>query len=95
MYQGVALSKMDFISMDTEHTDLQSIQDANVELEVVLLKQKIPLKDLMALKQNSTLILDTPITTPAYLSLNGKAFARGTIVQANEFYGIEITEIQT
>ena len=74
--------------------DVQSLQEAYVDLQVVLLQQNIAVKDLLSLKQNSTLIFDTPIDSPAYLSMNGAKFALGNIVQVNEYYGIEITEIQ-
>ncbi|MDF2576881.1 MAG: Type flagellar switch regulator (C-ring) FliN C-term [Chlamydiales bacterium] len=72
---------------------LKNIQTTPLKLDVVLLQQEISIKQLMTLSPGSVLPFDYSVKTPAYLTVNRKKIAKGTVVQANEHYGLRVDEI--
>jgi flagellar motor switch/type III secretory pathway protein FliN len=72
---------------------LKSIGEAPVEISVVLLQQKVAVKDLRNQTAGSVFVFDVPADAHAYVTLNGQKFASGKVVQVDGSYGIEIDSI--
>ena len=71
-----------------------TIKDIKIEMDLILLQEQIPIKDLLKLGVGSILVFNASVNSSAFLASNGQIFASGNIVQVNENYGLEITELQ-
>lgn len=72
---------------------IYSLKNAPVQIQAILLEDRIPIKELLNLECGSTLSFDVSIEHEALLSLNGHRFAKGKVVQVDGQYGLKITEI--
>jgi len=77
----------------TEVRILKNLKETELELGIVLAEKDFNIEDLTSLSPGSVLILDTLVSEPAYLAVNGKKFLAGKVVKAGENYGLEITEV--
>jgi len=69
------------------------IQDIDVRLTVELGRTDMPLRDVLALGEESVVMLDRLTDEPLDVKVNGKLIARGEVVVIDEYYGVRITEI--
>ncbi|MFQ5738022.1 MAG: FliM/FliN family flagellar motor switch protein [Acidobacteriota bacterium] len=72
---------------------VQRILDIELPIVVYFGSSRRPLREIISLVPGAVLEMDTPADEPAVLRVNNKIFARGSIVEVNGYYGIEITEI--
>lgn len=79
--------------LDSQVRILKSLKDTELELSVVLMERDFPIGQLMALSPGSVLPFECSTSEQANLSVNGNPFARGNVVQINEYYGLEVKEV--
>jgi len=78
-----------------QRTDLDTILDIPVQLEVQLGRTKIAIKNLLQLAQGSVVELDGMAGEPMEVLVNGCLIAQGEVVVVNEKFGIRLTDIIT
>lgn len=69
------------------------ILDVPVQLSVELGRVKMPLREVMELKEGSVLPLNKSAGEPVSLYVNEQLMARGEIVLVEDFLGVRITEL--
>jgi flagellar motor switch protein FliN/FliY len=73
--------------------DSSLLRDVEVTLQARLGKVVMPISELMALRKDSVLSLDTRLNEPIDLLLNDTLVARGEIVAVDDMLGVRIVEI--
>ncbi|MDH5325980.1 MAG: FliM/FliN family flagellar motor switch protein [Gammaproteobacteria bacterium] len=73
------------------HLDL--IKNVKVKLEVFVGDTELSVGELMDLKENQTIALNTDVSAPLDIVLDGKVVARGALAAVGDNFGIRITEI--
>lgn len=74
---------------------INPLHDVKVTLQVRIGELQTTLGQLMSLKENEILELDTPVGHPIDLLLNGKVIARGTLMAVDGRFAVRVTEIPT
>lgn len=69
------------------------ILDVPVQLAVELGRTKMPLKEVMELREGSVIALNKSAGEPVSLYVNEQLVARGEIVLVEDFLGVRITEL--
>ena len=69
------------------------IQDIDVRLTVELGRTDLPLRDVLALGEESVVMLDRLIDEPLDVKVNGKLIARGEVVAEGNRFGLRILEL--
>ncbi len=77
----------------TQALILNSLKTTTLDLQIVLLEKEMNLGQLVSLSPGSILTFDKPVSSPAHLYVNAKKFAKGTVVQVAERYGLKLTEL--
>lgn len=75
------------------YQDIQRILDIPLSIDVVVGKTKILIKDLLGLKSGSIVSLDSNISDPVSIYVNGKLIAKGELVVVGENFGVRVLEI--
>jgi flagellar motor switch protein FliN/FliY len=73
--------------------DSSLLRDVEVTLQARLGQIVMPISELMALRGDSVLSLDTRLNDPIDLLLNDVLVARGEIVAVDDMFGVRIVEI--
>jgi len=73
-------------------TGMNLIMDVPVQLSVELGRVKMPLREVMELREGSVIPLNKSAGEPVSLYVNEQLMARGEIVLVEDFLGIRITE---
>lgn len=73
--------------------DSSLLRDVEVTLQARLGQFVMPISELMALRTDSVLSLDTRLNEPIDLLLNDTLVARGEIVAVDDMFGVRIVEI--
>lgn len=73
--------------------DLEMIADITMSVTVELGRVKLPVRDLLALREGSLLELDRVAGAPVDVLVNGSLVARGDVVVVDDELGVRITEI--
>ena len=73
--------------------DLDMIADITMSVTVELGRVKLPVRDLLALREGSLLELDRVAGAPVDVLVNGSLVARGDVVVVDDELGVRITEI--
>lgn len=98
------LDDMDFNLLDDEEspelpTDsdktkpLSFLNDIPVQVTVEVGAKTVTLQDLLAIKNDSVLMLNKENGEALDIKVNGKIFAYGEVVVSNGHYGVKITDI--
>ncbi len=98
------LDDMDFNLLDEEDTpelaessnetnSLSFLNDIPVQVTVEVGAKTVTLQDLLAIKNNSVLMLNKENGEALDIKVNGKVFAYGEVVVCNGHYGVKITDI--
>lgn len=69
------------------------IQDIDVRLTVELGRKNLPLRDILALGENSVVELDRLTDEPLDIMVNGRPIARGEVVAQGNRFAIRILEL--
>ena len=69
------------------------IQDIDVRLTVELGRTDMRLRDVLALSEESVVMLDRLIDEPLDVKVNGKLIARGEVVAEGNRFGLRILEL--
>ena len=69
------------------------IQDIDVRLTVELGRTDLPLREVLALGEESVVMLDRLIDEPLDVKVNGKLIARGEVVAEGNRFGLWILEL--
>lgn len=69
------------------------IQDIDVRLTVELGRTDMPLRDVLALGEESVVMLDRLTDEPLDVKVNGKLIARGEVVAEGTRFGLRILEL--
>ena len=69
------------------------IQDIDVRLTVELGRCDLPLREVLALGEESVVMLDRLIDEPLDVKVNGKLIARGEVVAEGNRFGLRILEL--
>lgn len=73
---------------------LQALHDVELNVEVVLGRARIPLRDLLAAHPGTTIELDRSVHSNVDVMVNGTLFARGEMVVVDDSeIGVQITEV--
>jgi flagellar motor switch protein FliN/FliY len=74
--------------------NLKLVGNVKVKVRAVIGDAELTVSELFALKENSSIKLDTLANAPIDLYLEGKLIAKGDLVVVDDSFGIKITEIQ-
>jgi flagellar motor switch protein FliN len=69
------------------------IQDIDVRLTVELGRTDMALRDVLALSEESVVMLDRLVDEPLDVKVNGKLIARGEVVAEGNRFGLRIIEL--
>lgn len=69
------------------------IQNVRVKLTIRVGEAVVSVGELMGMKQDQTLKLDTALDTPIDVLLEGNVVARGQLVAVDNNFGVRITEL--
>lgn len=73
---------------------LEALHDVELNVEVVLGRARMPLRDLLAAHPGTTIELDRSIQSTVDVMVNGTLFARGEMVVVDDSeIGVQITEV--
>ncbi len=75
------------------YQDIQRILDIPLNIDVVVGKTNILIKDLLGLKSGSIVSLDSNISDPVSIYVNGKLIAKDELALVGENFGVRILEI--
>lgn len=95
--QSIELSELEKKGSDGKallDDNLELIKDVKVSLQVLLGEAELQVEELFNLSQDSVVKLDRDISAPIDILLNGKLFARGKLVAADDNFGVQITQIE-
>lgn len=73
--------------------DLELIADITMSVTAELGRVKLPVRDLLSLREGSLLELDRLAGGPVDVLVNGSLVARGDVVVVDDELGVRITEI--
>jgi|694.fasta_scaffold08205_3 flagellar motor switch protein FliN/FliY len=71
----------------------ESVQNIKIEINVILGRTKIPLKELLEAQAGSVIELDKLAGEPVELEANGTVVGWGEVVVVNDNFGVRITKI--
>ena len=71
------------------------IQDIDVRLTVELGRKNLPLRDILALGENSVVELERLTDEPLDIMVNGRLIARGEVVTQDNRFAIRILELMS
>lgn len=74
--------------------NIKLVGNVKVKVRAVIGDAEITVSELFALKENSSIKLDTLANAPIDLYLDDKLIAKGDLVVVDDSFGIKITEIQ-
>lgn len=74
---------------------MEIIKGVKVKLEVRIGDAELTVDELMALKNGSVVKLTKPVTAPVELLLDNQIVALGSLVAADDNFGIQITDIKS
>ena len=72
---------------------MELIKNVKVRLEVKIGATNMSVGELMELKENSIVVLDSDIAKPIDIVLDGKVIARGSLAASEDNFAIQITEV--
>lgn len=73
---------------------LEALHDVELNVEVVLGRARMPLRDLLAAHPGTTIELDRSVQSTVDVMVNGTLFARGEMVVVDDSeIGVQITEV--
>ena len=73
---------------------LEALHDVELNVEVVLGRARMPLRDLLAAHPGTTIELDRTVHSTVDVMVNGTLFARGEMVVVDDSeIGVQITEV--
>lgn len=73
---------------------LEALHDVELNVEVVLGRARMPLRDLLAAHPGTTVELDRTVHSTVDVMVNGTLFARGEMVVVDDSeIGVQITEV--
>lgn len=73
---------------------MDALHDVELNVEVILGRARMTLRDLLAAKPRTTIELDRPVRSPVDVMVNGTLFARGEMVVVGDSeIGVQITEV--
>jgi flagellar motor switch protein FliN/FliY len=72
---------------------LNTLKDTQLDVGVILMDKEFAIGDLIKLNPGAVLMFDKQDGTPATVQANGKAFAKGEVVQLGDRYGLKVTEL--
>ncbi|UNC91774.1 flagellar motor switch phosphatase FliY [Candidatus Contubernalis alkaliaceticus] len=78
-----------------EMEGLELVKDITIELQGIVGKVKVPLREILKLGKGSVMEFDSYAGEPIDIYANGKLIARADIVAVSDFYGIRLREIIT
>lgn len=73
--------------------NLDVIQNVKVKLAIRVGETEVSVGELMRMKEDHTLKLDTTVDTPVDVLLDGNVIARGQLVAVEDYFGVRITEL--
>jgi flagellar motor switch protein FliN len=73
---------------------MDALHDVELNVEVILGRARMTLRDLLAARPRTTIELDRPVRSPVDVMVNGTLFARGEMVVVGDSeIGVQITEV--
>jgi len=94
--ENVELSELDDSTGGNKLIGAQSldvVKDVQVKLSAVLGEAALSVGELFDLAEGSVLRLDTLVDEPLELILDDRVVARGTLVVADDNFGVQISEV--
>lgn len=79
--------------MNAQPAGFGLIQDIDVRLTVELGHCEMTLRDVLALQEDSVIMIDRLVDEPLEIKVNGKAIARGEVVAEGNRFGLRILEL--
>lgn len=73
--------------------DLGMLADVPLQVEVVVGRVRLPLRDLLSLAPGMVVELDRRADAPVDVMVNGRLVAQGEVVVVGEEYGVRITSV--
>lgn len=78
-----------------ERTSLDLLRDVELELKIELGRTRMPLEDMMKLKNGSVVALDKLAGDPVDIYVNGRMVARGEVLVFNDNFCVRVAELIT
>lgn len=73
---------------------MEALHDVELNVEVILGRARMTLRELLAARPRTTIELDRPVRSPVDVMVNGTLFARGEMVVVGDSeIGVQITEV--
>jgi flagellar motor switch protein FliN/FliY len=72
---------------------LKLLQDVEIPVSVEIGRTRLPVREILELKQGSVVTLDKEAEEPMDIRINGRLIGRGEIVVVKDSFGVRITEI--
>lgn len=73
---------------------MDALHDVELNVEVILGRARMTLRDLLSARPRTTIELDRPVRSPVDVMVNGTLFARGEMVVVGDSeIGVQITEV--
>jgi flagellar motor switch protein FliN len=73
---------------------MDALHDVELNVEVILGRARLTLRELLAARPRTTIELDRPVRSPVDVMVNGTLFARGEMVVVGDSeIGVQITEV--
>ena len=91
----------ELVEEDTKKEDMQkerilrNLSRTFLDVHVLLGEKEYEIGDLMSLSPGSILLFENSVEESACISVNGKKFAYGDVVQVNDMYGLRISNMAT
>ena len=79
--------------MTLQHRSFDLLKDVDVRLSVELGRARMKLKDVVALGEDSVVVLDRLTDELLDVFVNGKLIARGEVVAEGDKFGLRIVEL--
>ncbi len=73
--------------------DLGMLADVLLQVDVVVGRARLPLRDLLSLAPGMVVELDRRADAPVEVTVNGRLVAQGEVVIVGEEYGVRITSV--
>ena len=73
--------------------NLDVVKDVTVRLTAVLGSASLSVGEMFALQESSVIKLDALADQPVELILDGQVVARGSLVIADDHFGVQVTEV--
>jgi flagellar motor switch protein FliN/FliY len=81
-------------TVDVPPANLEKMHDLQVNVQVVLGRSKLPVQEVLKLRQGSLVELDRLAGEPVDICANGRTIARGEVVVIDETFGVKVVEIE-